>query len=279
MTSQTATPGFVHLHVHTHYSLLDGANRIGELVQRAKTLEMPAIAITDHGNMFGAVEFYRAATKAGVKPIIGLEAYIAPGDRRNKDAKGKESNYHLLLLAMNNVGYHNLLKLTTIGYREGFYYKPRIDREVLEAHAEGLICTSTCLGAEIPQALIKRDRAAAEQTTEWYLKVFGPDRFFIELQDHGIDEQRQINPELIDIVNNVANHHAQRVVRDIVDDADLQRVCIRLNVHGGGHGSRRAGAAEQRQQAAGSETSCEQLAWRTHGVLPSCPMGNSLEQT
>jgi len=191
---------FVHLHCHTHYSLLDGANRIDDLVKTAKSMDMPAIAITDHGNMFGAIEFYLAAIAAGIKPILGLEAYIAPGDRRSKDAKGmSEASYHLLLLAMNNVGYHNLLKLTSIGYLEGFYYRPRIDREVLAAHSEGLICTSTCLGAEIPQALIKHDRAAAEDVAQWYLKVFGPERFFIELQDHGIEEQRMINPELIDI--------------------------------------------------------------------------------
>jgi len=191
---------FVHLHCHTHYSLLDGATRITDLVKTAKEMGMPAIAITDHGNMFGAVEFYLAAISAGVKPILGLEAYIAPGDRRLREGKGTgDTNYHLLLLAMNNIGYQNLLKLTSIGFMEGFYYKPRIDREVLEAHSEGLICTSTCLGAEIPQALIKHDRAAAEAVAEWYLKVFGPDRFFIELQDHGIEEQRTINPELIDI--------------------------------------------------------------------------------
>lgn len=191
---------FVHLHCHTHYSLLDGANRIGDLVKSAKEMGMPAIAITDHGNMFGAVEFYLAAVAAGVKPIIGLEAYIAPGDRRVREANATgDASYHLLLLAMNNIGYHNLLKLTSIGYMEGFYRKPRIDREVLEAHSEGLICTSTCLGAEIPQALIKHDRAAAESVAEWYLKVFGPERFFIELQDHGMEEQKTINPELIDI--------------------------------------------------------------------------------
>lgn len=195
------SPGsFVHLHVHTHYSLLDGANRIDELVRTAKSMGMPAIAITDHGNMFGVIEFYREAVHAGVKPILGLEAYIAPGDRRarEKDAFG-ESNYHLLLLAQNNVGYKNLLKLASIGYCEGFYSKPRIDREALEAHHEGLICTSTCLGAEIPQALVRRDRAAAERVADWYLALFGPERFFIELQDHGIEEQRTINPELIDI--------------------------------------------------------------------------------
>ncbi|MBX3396280.1 MAG: DNA polymerase III subunit alpha [Phycisphaerae bacterium] len=197
---------FVHLHCHTHYSLLDGANRIDELVNRAKELDQPAVAITDHGNMFGVIEFYNTARKAGVKPIIGLEAYIAPTDRRLRETVvgpgGKqESNYHLLLLAANNAGYRNLLKLTSIAYREGFYYKPRIDREVLEAHSEGLICTSTCLGAEIPQALMAHNRAAAERTAEWYLRVFGPERFFIELQDHGLNEQRMINPELVDIAN------------------------------------------------------------------------------
>ncbi len=202
MATQFAADAFVHLHVHTHYSLLDGANRIGELVAKTKQLAQPAIAITDHGNMFGAVEFYQAAIRAGVKPIIGMEAYIAPGDRRSRDAKGvKDASYHLLLLAMDNAGYRNLIKLASIGYREGFYYKPRIDREVLEAYSAGLICTSTCLGAEIPQALISGDRPAAESIADWYLKVFGPERFFIELQDHGLDEQKRINPELIEIAD------------------------------------------------------------------------------
>ncbi len=196
---ETTTP-FVHLHVHTHYSLLDGANRIDELVKTAKQMHMPAIAITDHGNMFGAIEFYRTALSAGVKPIMGLEAYIEPAGRFTRQAKSKgDAAYHLLLLAMNNVGYHNLLKLASIGYCEGFYYVPRIDREVLTAHSEGLICTSTCLGAEIPYALMKHDRGAAEEAADWYLKTFGPERFFIELQDHGIPEQRMINPELIEI--------------------------------------------------------------------------------
>ncbi|HKQ49004.1 MAG TPA: DNA polymerase III subunit alpha [Phycisphaerae bacterium] len=198
--SHSSNSPFVHLHVHTHYSLLDGANRIDELVKTAKSMGMPAIAITDHGNMFGVIEFYRAAIAAGVKPIIGMEAYIAPGDRRVKEkVQGEESNYHLLLLAASNVGYHNLLKLSTIAHREGFYSKPRIDRETLTAHHEGLICTSTCLGAEIPTALMKQDRAAAEKIADWYLALFGPERFYIELQDHGIPEQRAINPELIDI--------------------------------------------------------------------------------
>ncbi len=192
---------FVHIHVHTHYSLLDGATRIKPLIETAKKMNMPAVAITDHGNMFGAVEFYNAAVAAGVKPIIGCETYLAPNDRRVKQGKQSESNFHLLLLAMNNVGYQNLLKLSSIGYLEGFYYKPRIDKEVLREFSEGLLCTSTCLGAEVPQALLKKDRAAAEELAKSYLEIFGPDRFFMEIQDHGMDEQRMINPELLDIAN------------------------------------------------------------------------------
>jgi len=191
---------FVHLHCHTHYSLLDGANRIPDLITAAKQMEMPAIAITDHGNMFGVIEFFQTARKAGIKPIIGMEAYIAPGDRRDREAKGiGEASYHLLLLAQNEIGYRNLVKLSSIAFLEGFYYRPRIDRETLQQFNEGLICTSTCLGAEIPQALMNRDRAAADQIAEWYLRVFGPERFFIELQDHGIAEQQMINPELVEI--------------------------------------------------------------------------------
>ena len=191
------SPPFVHLHVHTEYSLLDGACRIKDLVAACKRLQMPAVAVTDHGNLFGAIDFYSAAQAAGVKPIIGCEVYMAPGDRRDREARGlSEASYHLLLLAQNLAGYRNLVKLTSIGYLEGFYYKPRIDKEVLRALSDGLICTSTCLGGEIPQALCKRNLAAAKQVAEQYLSIFGPDRFFIELQDHGLPEQREVNPEL-----------------------------------------------------------------------------------
>ncbi|MBN2561100.1 MAG: DNA polymerase III subunit alpha [Phycisphaerae bacterium] len=227
MTKGEATTPFAHLHVHTHYSLLDGAVRIDELVRAAKDMGMPAIAITDHGNMFGAIEFYQTAINTGIKPIIGMEAYIAPGDRRSKDAKGmSEASHHLLLLVMNNTGYRNLLKLASIGYCEGFYYRPRIDREVLEAHNEGLICMSACLGGEIPQALIKRDRAAAEDAVDWYLGVFGPERFYLELQDHGMEEQKIINPELIDIANNkgvglVATNDVHYLTLDDVEAHDV----------------------------------------------------------
>ncbi len=192
-----AAPPFVHLHVHTEYSLLDGACRIPDLIATCKQMNMPAVAITDHGNLFGAIEFYAAARAAGVKPIIGCEMYLAPGDRRDKESKGlREGAYHQLLLAMNQTGYRNLIKLASIGFLEGFYYKPRIDKAALREFSEGLLCTSTCLGGEIPQALTRADFATAKRLAETYLEIFGPDRFFIELQDHGMEEQKQINPEL-----------------------------------------------------------------------------------
>ena len=191
---------FCHLHVHTHYSLLDGATRINDLVQRAKQMGMPAVAITDHGNLFGVIDFYEAARKAGIKPVIGCEVYMAPGDRRSKDAGGiKEASHHLLLLAMNRQGYRNLVSLSSIAYREGFYYRPRIDKEILRELSDGLLCTSACLNGEIPQALVHGNRRRAEEIAKTYLSIFGPDRFFIELQDHGIPEQKIINPELADL--------------------------------------------------------------------------------
>jgi DNA polymerase-3 subunit alpha len=198
--SSGAAPGFVHLHVHTEYSLLDGACRCGDLVARVAELGMPALAITDHGNLFGAIDFYIKACQAGVKPIIGCEVYMAPGRRQDRDNRGlREPGYHLLLLAQDRTGYHNLVKLASIGYTEGFYYKPRIDREVLAAHAAGLICTTACLGGEVPQALLRGDRPAARAIAEDYLRIFGPDRFFIELQNHGLPEQGRLNPELADL--------------------------------------------------------------------------------
>ena len=195
-----ATP-FVHLHVHTHYSLLDGANRIKDLIQRAKEHEQSAIAITDHGCVFGVIDFYSEAVRAGVKPIVGMEAYMAPESRLKKEATGlKEGGYHLLLLAQNRAGYQNLLKLASIAYTEGFYYKPRIDKEVLKQYSEGLLATSACLGGEIPTALMADNRDRAREIAELYLSVFGPDRFYIELQKH-IPEQDKVNPELMDLAD------------------------------------------------------------------------------
>jgi len=194
---------FTHIHVHSEYSLLDGAAAIKKLVKQCRDLQMDSLALTDHGNMFGAAAFYNAARAAEIKPIIGMEAYIAPGHRTNKEAKGiSEASYHMILLAENNLGYHNLLKLSSIGYLEGFYYKPRIDREVLEQYNEGLICTSACLGGEIPTALARGDMKQARQIAEYYLNLFGPERFFIEIQWHCAD-QNALTPMLADLADQV----------------------------------------------------------------------------
>ncbi len=190
---------FAHLHVHTHYSLLDGANKIPDLVRQAKKLGMDSLAITDHGCMFGVVEFFNECKKEGIKPILGMEAYMAPGDRRDKSGTPGETAYHLLLLAQNLEGYHNLLKLSSSAYRDGFYYKPRIDKDILREHHRGLIATSACLGGEIPSAFMRRGKMAeAKATVETYLDIFGPDRFFIEVQNH-IKEQNEVNPELAEL--------------------------------------------------------------------------------
>lgn len=201
MASTKTNKPFVHLHVHSQYSLLDGACKTADLVKRAKELDQSSIAITDHGCLFGVVDFYAKAVAAGVKPIIGIEAYMAAGARTNRTATGvKDGGYHLLLLAQNHQGYQNLLKLGSIAYTEGFYYKPRIDKEVLRQYSDGLVCTSACLGGEIPSALMKDDRKKAKEIAETYLELFGPDRFFIELQKH-IPEQDEVNPALMDLAD------------------------------------------------------------------------------
>ncbi|HVT88222.1 MAG TPA: DNA polymerase III subunit alpha [Tepidisphaeraceae bacterium] len=196
------TSPFTHLHVHTHYSLLDGACKIGDLVKRTKALGMDSLAITDHGCMYGVVEFFNECKKEGIKPILGMEAYMAPGDRRERSTPGGnagEAAFHLLLLAENLEGYKNLIKLSSIAYREGFYYKPRIDKDVLREHSKGLIATSACLGGEVCSAFLKRDAKNARQIAETYAKIFGPEKFFIEVQYNGIKEQDMVNPELAEL--------------------------------------------------------------------------------
>jgi len=196
-----AEPKFVHLHVHTHYSLLDGANKIPDLIKRTKALGMDSIAITDHGCMFGVIEFFNECKKEGIKPILGMEAYMAPGDRRDRSTpsgNAGEAASHLLLLAENIDGYKNLIKLSSIAYREGFYYKPRIDKEVLRAHSKGLIATSACLGGEVASAILKHDVKKAREFAETYAEIFGPERFYIEVQKH-VKEQNEANPELAEI--------------------------------------------------------------------------------
>jgi DNA polymerase-3 subunit alpha len=190
---------FTHLHVHTHYSLLDGACKIPDLVKRAKSLGMDSLAITDHGCMFGVIEFFNECKKEGIKPILGMEAYMAPGPRTDRKDVNGEAAYHLLLLAKDIEGYRNLLKLSSSSYIDGFYRKPRIDKEILRQYSKGLICTSACLGGEIPSALMKRDAKTAREIAETYAELFAPDHFFIEIQKQGIKEQDDINPELVEI--------------------------------------------------------------------------------
>jgi DNA polymerase-3 subunit alpha len=185
---------FVSLHNHTEYSFLDGAIKIKDLVKKAKEFDMPAVAITDHGGLFGAVEFYETCKREGVKPIIGFEAYVAPGSRFEKSqVKEKdEHNYcHLILLAKNKTGWKNLMRLSSIGYLEGFCYKPRIDMEVLRRHGEGIIATSACVVGAIPQALLRGDINMARKLTEEHISIFGKDNFYFELHDHGIVEEKR----------------------------------------------------------------------------------------
>ena len=188
---------FVHLHNHTEYSLLDGATRIKYMVKLAKDQGMPSIAITDHGVMFGAMEFYYECKAQGVKPIIGMEAYVASKGRLNKS--GREDNYHLLLLAKNEEGYRNLCRLHSIAALEGFYYSPRIDHEVLRKHSKGLIASTTCIGSEVNQYLLAGDYEKAQYTAGMYKEMFDPDSYFVELQDHGIPEQKVMNEGLLKI--------------------------------------------------------------------------------
>ncbi|MGN0160557.1 MAG: DNA polymerase III subunit alpha [Lachnospiraceae bacterium] len=189
---------FTHLHVHTKYSLLDGSSKIEELVARAKELGMDSMAITDHGVMYGVLEFYRAAKAAGIKPILGCEVYVAPGSRFDKEISSGEDRYnHMVLLAENDLGYKNLMKIVSKGFVEGFYYKPRVDAEVLEQYHEGIIALSACLAGEIPKYLVSGLYDAACQSALKYQKIFGKDNFFLELQDHGIQEQKYVNQQLV----------------------------------------------------------------------------------
>ncbi len=189
---------FVHLHVHTEFSLLDGLSRIEKLVGRAKELNMPAVAITDHGTMFGVIDFYRACKAAEIKPIIGMEAYLSRRSMRDKDPKLDKRPYHMLLLAQNQTGYKNLLKIASAAQLEGYYYRPRIDRDFLAAHSEGLIATSGCLAAQIPSMIMEGRDDDARELIGWYQDVFGKENFYLELQQHDIPELETLNKWLLD---------------------------------------------------------------------------------
>ena len=223
---------FTHLHLHTEYSLLDGACRIEGLMQRVKALGQTAVAITDHGVMYGCVDFYKAAKKAGVKPIIGCEVYVATRTRFDKVNRIDGSN-HLVLLCKNETGYKNLIKMVSAGFTEGFYNKPRVDHELLEEYHEGLICLSACLAGEIPQALLAGDYEKAKNLARYYEDLFGKGNYYIEIQDHGLDEQRTVLPLLVRLSREtgiplVATNDAHYLEKE---DSRMQHIliCIQTN--------------------------------------------------
>lgn len=246
-TAPTNTPPFAHLHCHTHYSLLDGANRIPELVRKTKASGMNSIAITDHGNMYGAMEFYNECRKQEVNPILGIEAYVAPGERSDRSqSKMKDASTHLTLLAMNQTGFYNLVKMSSAAYLEGFYYKPRIDKKLMEEHSEGVICLSGCVSGQLSRYLLADKFDEARALAEWYAKTFG-DRFYMEIQNAGIEIQRLALEKTVDLANEmglplVATNDAHYLGKD---DADVQDVllCVstrrtrndpnRMKMHGG----------------------------------------------
>lgn len=189
---------FTHLHVHTEYSLLDGSSKIKELVDRAKELGMDSMAITDHGVMYGVIDFYRAARAVGIKPIIGCEVYVAPGSRFDREASsGEDRYYHLILLAENNQGYQNLMKIVSKGFVDGFYYKPRVDLEILRQYHEGIIALSACLAGEVQRYLERGLYQQGKEAALRYEEIFGKNNFFLELQDHGIPAQKTVNQALL----------------------------------------------------------------------------------
>lgn len=189
---------FAHLHVHTEYSLLDGSNKIKEYVARVKELGMNSAAITDHGVMYGVIDFYRTAKEAGIKPILGCEVYVAPGSRFDREkVEGEERYYHLILLAENETGYHNLMKIVSRGFTEGYYYKPRIDREILETYHEGIIALSACLAGEVQKLLSRGNYEEAKKAALWHQEIFGTENYYLELQDHGLPEQKHVNQQLL----------------------------------------------------------------------------------
>ena len=224
---------FVHLHLHSEYSLLDGACRVKEIAKYVKSVGQSAVALTDHGNMYGAVEFYKACKEEGIKPIIGCEVYVAPTSRFEKIRVKNTPYYHLVLLAKNELGYKNLSYLVSCGFTEGFYVKPRIDLELLKEHSEGLIALSACLAGYIPTAILSGDIDAARHNIRQMLEIFGEDNFYLELQNHGISEQDIVNEELIKLSNETG---AQLVCTNDVhyldkNDAYIQSVLMAVQMN------------------------------------------------
>ena len=218
---------FTHLHVHTEYSLLDGSSKIGEITKRAKELGMDSLAITDHGVMYGVIDFYKAAKEAGIKPILGCEVYVAPGSRFEKTpGESEDRYYHLVLLAENNTGYQNLMKIVSRGFTEGFYYKPRVDMEVLEKYHEGIIALSACLAGEVQKYLVRGMYEEAVRAARRYEGNFGRGNFFLELQDHGIPEQKAVNTQLLRMsketgIDLVATNDVHYTYASVADSHDI----------------------------------------------------------
>src|SRR3954471_85312 len=196
MSKRMSSDSFVHLHLHTEYSFLDGAVRMKELMKKASLLGMPAVAITDHGNLHGAINFYQEAEKPGIKPIIGCEAYLAPGTIKDRPANQRDAAYHFTLLARDALGYRNLVKLISTAHLDGFHYKPRIDKQLLAAHSTGLIGLSGCLKGEINMAIQSDNLAKARQSIAEFRDIFGSENFFLEMHDHGIEVQQKCNQTL-----------------------------------------------------------------------------------
>lgn len=222
---------FTHLHVHTEYSLLDGSSKIPEITARAKELGMDSLAITDHGVMYGVIDFYKAARNAGIKPILGCEVYVSPGSRFDKEAGVSEDRYyHLILLAENNKGYYNLTKIVSKGFVDGFYYKPRVDYEVLKQYSEGIICLSACLAGEVQKLLARNLYEEACKAALHYQDIFGKGNFFLELQDHGIPTQKLVNKLLVKMsreldIELVATNDVHYTFEDDVEAHDIL-LCI-----------------------------------------------------
>ena len=224
---------FVHLHVHSEYSLLDGACRLKRLVETAKAQGAQAIAVTDHGAMYAAVDFYKLAKAQGIKPIIGCEVYVAPRTRFDKTPELDRESRHMVLLCENNTGYQNLIQIVSRAWTEGFYNKPRVDDSLLEKHHEGLICLSACLAGELPRRLLNGDYEGAKQKALYYQNVFGKGNYYIELQDHGIEDQKRTNPQLMQIAKEtgiplVVTNDCHYISKE---DSEMHRIllCIQTN--------------------------------------------------